>query len=66
MHVDMSADGSLAVKPPLSKAGDAIELRAEMSLICGLTACSAEGSNNGTFKPIDWEVIAAANSGSIR
>ena len=30
------------------------ELRAEMDLVCGLTACSAEGSNNGTFKPIDY------------
>jgi uncharacterized protein len=57
MRVDVSPDGSVAVKPPLSKPGDAIELRAEMDLICGLTACSAEGSNNGTFKPIDWEVI---------
>ncbi len=59
MHVEVSADGSVAVKAPLSKRGDTIELRAEMNLICGLTACSAEGSNNGTFKPIDWEVIAA-------
>jgi uncharacterized protein YcgI (DUF1989 family) len=59
MRVVVSADGSVAVRPPLSKPGDAIELRAEMDLICGLTACSAEGSNNGTFKPIDWEIIAA-------
>jgi uncharacterized protein len=58
MRVDVSASGAVAVKPPLSRAGDAIELRAEMDLICALTACSAEGSNNGTFKPIDWEVIA--------
>lgn len=57
MRVDVSPDGAVAVKPPLSKPGNAIELRAEMDLICGLTACSAEGSNNGTFKPIDWEVI---------
>lgn len=59
MRVDVSADGTVAVKPPLSKPGDVIELRAEMDLICGLTACSAEGSNNGTFKPIDWEIVAA-------
>jgi uncharacterized protein YcgI (DUF1989 family) len=57
MRVDLSPDGTIAVRPPLSKPGDAIELRAEMDLICGLTACSAEGSNNGTFKPIDWKVI---------
>jgi uncharacterized protein len=56
MRVDVAEDGAVAVKPPLSKPGDCIELRAEMDLICGLTACSAEGSNNGTFKPIDWEV----------
>ena len=59
MRVDVSPEGSVSVKPPLSKPGDAIELRAELDLVCGLTACSAEGSNNGTFKPIDWEVIAA-------
>jgi len=63
MRVDVSLDGSVVVKAPLSKPGDAIELRAGMDLICGLTACSAEGSNNGTFKPIDWEVIAAPAPG---
>jgi uncharacterized protein len=60
MRVDVSQAGVVAVKAPLSGPGDAIELRAEMDLICGLTACSAEGSNNGSFKPIDWEVIPAS------
>ena len=60
MTVDVAPDGSVSVKPPKSKAGDAIELRAEMDLICALTACSAEGSNNGSFKPIDFEVIPGA------
>lgn len=59
MRVDVAPDGAVSVLPPLSKAGDAIELRAEMDMICALTACSAEGSNNGTFKPIDFEVIPA-------
>lgn len=59
MRVDVAADGAVAVKPPLSKAGDRLELRAEMDLICALTACSAEGSNNGTFKPIDFEILPA-------
>jgi uncharacterized protein YcgI (DUF1989 family) len=57
MTVDVEPDGQVVVKPPLSRAGDLIELRAEMDLMCALTACSAEGSNNGTFKPIDFEVI---------
>lgn len=59
MTVDVGPDGAVAVKPPLSKAGDAIELRAEMDLVCALTACSAEGSNNGRFKPIDFEILRA-------
>ena len=32
-------------------------LRAEMDLVCGLTACSAEDSNNGSFKPIDYAIL---------
>lgn len=60
MRVDVDPDGRVAVKPPLSRAGDVIELRAEMDLVCALTACSAEGSNNGRFKPIDFEVLPAA------
>ncbi|MXP09204.1 DUF1989 domain-containing protein [Pseudoblastomonas halimionae] len=50
--------GTVAVKPPLSKAGDRIVLRAEMDLIVGLTACSAYASNGGSFKPIDYQVGA--------
>ena len=57
MNVEVTPDGTVAVKPPLSRAGDYIELRAEMNLICGLTSCSAENSNNGSFKPIDYEII---------
>ena len=56
MNVEMSPEGGLRVKPPLSKAGDRIELHAEMDLIVGLTACSAEMSNNYRFKPIDYGI----------
>jgi len=28
-----------------------------MDLIVGLTACSAELSNNHRFKPIDYEIV---------
>lgn len=48
--------GELRVDPPLSKAGDRIVFRALEDLVIGLTACSALQSNNGSFKPIDWEV----------
>lgn len=50
------ATGRLAVLPPLSHAGDFIELKAEMDLIIGLTACSAPASNGGSFKPIHYQI----------
>jgi uncharacterized protein len=56
MNVTVDPQGMLTVGVPKSKAGDHIALRAEMDMVCGLTACSAEGSNNGTFKPIDFLV----------
>ena len=56
MNVQFAADGTLSVAPPLSRAGDSVVLRAQMDLIVGLTACSAEQSNNYSFKPIDYEV----------
>ncbi len=56
MNVEVASDGTLKVMPPLSKAGDAITLRAEQDLIVGLTACSAEMSNNYRFKPIGYEI----------
>ncbi len=48
--------GELRVEPPLSKAGDKIVFEAQMDLVIGLTACSALQSNNGSFKPIHWQV----------
>jgi uncharacterized protein YcgI (DUF1989 family) len=60
MNVRVGAEGVLNILPPRSRAGDAIILRAEMDLIVGLTACSAELSNNGTFKPIGYEISDVA------
>ena len=57
MNVQFSPDGKLNVDPPQSKAGDYVLFKAKMDLIVGLTACSAEDSNNGSFKPIHFELI---------
>ena len=57
MNVQFSADGKLSVDPPLSKPGDHLLFEAEMDLIVALTACSAEDSNNGTFKPIHYQIL---------
>ena len=56
MNVRFGADGKLSVDPPTSKAGDRLTLRAEIDLIVGATACSAEDSNGGSFKPIGLTV----------
>lgn len=57
MHVTVDADsGRVSVLPPRSKAGDHVVIEAKMDLIVGLTACSAEMSNNYSFKPIGFEV----------
>jgi uncharacterized protein YcgI (DUF1989 family) len=37
-----------------------------MDMVVGVTACSAELSNNGTFKPIDVEVHAAREAPAVR
>jgi uncharacterized protein YcgI (DUF1989 family) len=57
MNVEVGTDGTLAILPPRSRAGNSIVLRAEMDLVVGLTACSAELSNNGRFKPIGYEIL---------
>ena len=59
MNVDVGGDGALRILPPRSRAGDYIEMRAEVDLVVGLTACSAEMSNNYRLKPIDYEVRPA-------
>jgi uncharacterized protein YcgI (DUF1989 family) len=56
MNVDVLPSGELKIEPPRSRPGDWIDLRAEMDLIVGVTACSAEMSNNYNFKPIDVEI----------
>jgi uncharacterized protein YcgI (DUF1989 family) len=56
MNVLVLSNGELRIDPPPSRAGDYIIFRAETDLIVGVTACSAEKSNNYSFKPIDVEV----------
>jgi uncharacterized protein YcgI (DUF1989 family) len=57
MHVTVDGEtGRVAVLPPKSKAGDYVMLEAKMDLLVGLTACSAEMSNNYAFKPIGYQI----------
>lgn len=58
MNVQFDANGKLSVLPPTSRPGDMMILKAKMDLVVGLTACSAEDSNGGTFKPIHYVVTS--------
>ncbi len=58
MHVAVDGEtGKISVRPPKSKAGDYLVIEARMDLIVGMTACSAEMSNNYAFKPIGYEIL---------
>lgn len=60
MHVTVDGDtGKISVLPPKSKANDHIIIQAKMDLIVGITACSAEMSNNYSFKPIGYAIDKA-------
>ena len=57
MNVPVDGEtGKISVLPPKSKAGDHIRIQAKMDLVVGITACSAEMSNNYSFKPIGYLV----------
>jgi uncharacterized protein YcgI (DUF1989 family) len=58
MNVAVNGEsGKIAVLPPKSKANDYIIIEARMDLIVGMTSCSAEMSNNYSFKPIGYEIM---------
>ena len=63
MNVQFSENGKLSVLPPTSKAGDLVRFQAKMDVIVALTACSAEDSNGGTFKPIHYTVTKVDDVG---
>jgi len=61
MNVEIAPDGVLTIGPPRSNAGDFVTFRADMDLLVGSTACSAEMSNNYRFKPIAYEIHPRAS-----
>ena len=59
MNTFIDQNGNLTVEEPLSKAGDYIELGAEIDLIIAVTACSVKESKCNAFdcKPIKVEIF---------
>ena len=58
MNIDITRQGEITIQSPISKAGDYIELRAEMDMLVGVTACSAGACNNFEWTPIDVEIYS--------
>lgn len=54
MNVQFDLNGKISVLPPTSNPGDYVIFKAQMDLLVCLTACSAEDSNGGSFKPIHY------------
>src|SRR5262245_55538810 len=57
MNARVERDGALVISAPTSKAGQSIELRAEMDLLVAISACSSPGCNAGATRPIGYEVL---------
>jgi uncharacterized protein YcgI (DUF1989 family) len=57
MNVIPTPAGGIEIRPGLSRAGDHLDLIAEVDLLVGVTSCSAEMCNNGTLAPIDVELF---------
>jgi uncharacterized protein YcgI (DUF1989 family) len=58
MNIEIMPDGSIKIKPPRSKAGDYLELMAEIDLIVGVTACAAGLCNNFDWTPIEVAIFS--------
>jgi uncharacterized protein YcgI (DUF1989 family) len=56
MNVEVQPDGTLTVRAPLSKAGDSIVFKAEMDVMVAVSACPSYLCNDGTQKPIGYEI----------
>jgi uncharacterized protein YcgI (DUF1989 family) len=60
MHAEFTESGKIEIKPPRSKPGDFIVLRAEMDMNVGISACSAYKANDYSFGPIRLEIFSLA------
>ncbi len=57
MNVPVEADGSVAIAPCISKAGDYVELVAEMPVIAVLSNCPQRNNPCSGFEPTPIEVV---------
>lgn len=62
MHIQINPEGKIQIKPPRARAGDFLDLRAEMDLFIGVSACPAWVCNDFTLSPIKIEIFSADGS----
>ena len=63
MNVDIAEGGRLVIRPPRSRAGDSIVLRAEMDLAVAVTSCPASLCNGGAPpRPLAFEILPGGGS----
>jgi urea carboxylase-associated protein 1 len=59
MNVPVQADGHMAIVEPVSKAGDLVDLRAEVGLIVAISNCPQERNPCNAFKPTRLRVLVS-------
>jgi uncharacterized protein YcgI (DUF1989 family) len=59
MHAGVGPDGLIYIRPPKSRKGDYMDLRAEMDILCAISACPDDKSacNNHAPKPVGVEIF---------
>jgi hypothetical protein len=60
MNVDISHDGRLSIRPPVSRPGQSMTFAAERDLIAAVTSCATPSVNAGGARPIRLDISAAA------
>jgi uncharacterized protein YcgI (DUF1989 family) len=60
MNVPVQPDGRMAIVEPISKHGDAVDLRAETDLIVAISNCPQERNPCNAFKPTSLRVTVYA------
>ncbi len=60
MNVEQDGDGNFRIHPSEAKEGDYVDLRAEMDILAGISACPADATPTNGFrpKPLGVKVLA--------
>ena len=61
MNVDYSAEGEWITHPPVTKAGDYIDLRAEMDIFWALSVCVFPGVNDGPPSALQVDILVRSD-----